>query len=126
VVEPAPPARESHATPQGYDAIITKNAPTKATESPVVSETADTRYFTTVYRMIRSHLRAPSDGVAASSQGVIVFTVDERGKLLLRKQVSASGSPSLDMAVMAAIAEAAPYPTPPNGQPRSMRLTYGK
>ena len=99
-----------------------------ATESPVVGGTADTRYFTIVYGMIRSHLRAPSGPSAAppSRGGAIVFTVDESGNLLQRKLVSASGSPSLDMAVMAAIAEAAPYPAPPNWQPRSMRLTYGK
>ena len=78
--------------------------------------------------MIRSHLRAPSGPSAAppSRGGAIVFTVDESGNLLQRKLVSASGSPSLDMAVMAAILEAAPYPAPPNWQPRSMRLTYGK
>lgn len=99
-----------------------------ATKSPVVGGTADTRYFTVVYGMIRSHLRAPSGPSAAppSRGGAIVFTVDESGNLLQRKLVSASGSPSLDMAVMTAIAEAAPYPAPPNWQPRSMRLTYGK
>jgi TonB family protein len=99
-----------------------------ATESPVVGGTAETRYFTIVYGMIRSHLREPSGPSAAppSRGGAIVFTVDESGNLLERKLVSGSGSPSLDMAVMTAIAEAAPYPAPPNWQPRAMRLSYGK
>jgi TonB family protein len=99
-----------------------------ATESPIVGGNADTRYFTIVYGMIRSHLRAPSGPSAApaSRGGAIVFTVDESGNLVQRRLVIPSGSPSLDMAVMTAIAEAAPYPAPPNWQPRAMRLTYGR
>ncbi len=99
-----------------------------ATQSPVVGGTADTRYFTIVYGMIRSHLREPSGPGAAPPNrgGVVVFTVDESGNLIQRKLVNSSGSPSFDMAVMTAIAEAAPYPAPPNWQPRSMRLTYGR
>jgi TonB family protein len=99
-----------------------------ATESPIVGGNADTRYFTIVFGMIRSHLRAPSGPSAApaSRGGAIVFSVDKSGNLVGRKLVSPSGSPSLDTAVMTAIAEAAPYPAPPNWQPRAMRLTYGK
>ena len=98
-----------------------------ATESPIAGGNADTRYFTIVYGMIRSHLRAPSGSSASapSRGGAIVFSVDESGNLVGRKLVSPSGSPSMDMAVMTAIAEAAPYPAPPNWQPRAMRLTYG-
>ncbi len=99
-----------------------------ATESPIVGGNADTRYFTIVYGMIRSHLRVPSGSSASASSrgGAIVFSVDESGNLVQRKLVSTSGSPSMDMAVMTAIAEAAPYPAPPNWQPRAMRLTYGR
>jgi TonB family protein len=99
-----------------------------STESPIVGGNADTRYFTIVYGMIRSHLRAPSGPSAApaSRGGAIVFSVDASGNLVQRKLVSPSGSPSMDAAVMTAIAEAAPYPAPPNWQPRAMRLTYGK
>ena len=98
-----------------------------ATESPIAGGNADTRYFTIVYGMIRSHLRAPSGPSAAppSRGGAIVLSVDESGNMVGRKLVSPSGSPSMDMAVMTAIAEAAPYPAPPNWQPRAMRLTYG-
>ena len=55
-----------------------------------------------------------------------MFTVDESGNLVQRKLIASSGSPNLDMAVMAAIAEASPYPAPPDWQPRSMRLSYGR
>ena len=100
-----------------------------ATESPIVGGNADTRYFTIVYGMIRAHLRAAvaaDVGAPGARDGAIVFTVDESGNLVQRRVVSSSGSPSLDMAVMAAIAEAAPYPAPPGWQPRSMRLIYGR
>lgn len=96
-----------------------------ATESPVTGGSADTRYFTIVYGMIRSRFRVPH--VASPTHGgAIVFTVDEAGNLVERRVVSSSGSPTLDMAIMEAIAEAAPYPAPPGWQPRSMRLTYGR
>ena len=97
-----------------------------ATESPVVGGNADTRYFTIVYGMIRSRIRRPPNVRPPNRGGAIVFTVDETGNLVQRRVVSSSGSPNLDMAVMAAIAEAAPYPAPPGWQPRSMRLTYGR
>jgi len=96
-----------------------------ATESPVVGGNADTRYFTIVFGMIKRHLREPS-GPRPSRGGAVIFTVDETGNLVERHVAASSGSQSLDMAVMNAIAEAAPYPPPPNWQPRSMKLVYGK
>jgi TonB family protein len=93
-------------------------------DSPIATGNADSRYFTIVYGMIRSHYREPS-AARPIREGAIVFGVDETGNLVGRKLVSSCGSPNLDMAVMAAIAEAAPYPAPPNWQPRTMRLTYG-
>ena len=97
-----------------------------ARETPIAGGNADTRYFTIVYGMIRSHMREPAASVAPPSrQGTIIFGVDEGGNLIGRKVVNSSGSANLDMAVMAAIAEAAPYPAPPNWQQRTMRLTYG-
>ncbi len=96
-----------------------------ATESPIVGGNADTRYFTIVYGMIRNHMREPPR-VTPTHSGAVVFTVDEGGNLVERRVTRSSGSQSLDLAVMAAIAEAAPYPAPPGWQPRSMRLTYGK
>ena len=97
-------------------------------DSPIATGNADSRYFTIVYGMIRSHLREPSGSGAPvpNKQGAVIFGVDESGNLIGRKMVTSSGSPNLDMAVMAAIAEAAPFPAPPNWQPRTMRLTYGR
>jgi TonB family protein len=117
------------ASPSGVDAAPpAQQFEPRPTPPPVPADNADTRYFTIVYGMIRSHLRKPSGpgAVLASGGGAIVFTVDGSGNLIQRRLVSSCGSPSLDMAVMTAITEAEPYPAPPNWQPRSMRLTYGK
>ena len=40
-----------------------------ATESPVLGGNADTRYFTIVYGMIRSHMREPSGERRAEQRG---------------------------------------------------------
>jgi periplasmic protein TonB len=93
-------------------------------DAPIATGNADTRYFTIVYGMIRSHLREPT-GAEGHKRGAIVFGVDETGNLIGRKMMESSGSPTLDMAVMAAIAQASPYPAPPGWVPKTMRLTYG-
>jgi protein TonB len=124
---PAPPAKAPPGAPlPKADELPQYQFAHAATESPIVGGNADTRYFTIVYGMIRSHFRRPQNVSLPTHGGKIVFTVDETGNLLERKVVSSSGSPNLDMAVMAAIAEAAPYPAPPGWQPRAMRLLYGR
>jgi len=123
---PKPPPEAQAGTPLPSDDTLPEyKFAHAATESPVVGGNADTRYFTIVYGMIRSHFRVPRFP-GATHGGAIVFTVDEGGNLVQRRVVSSSGSPPLDMAMMEAIAEAAPYPAPPGWQPRSMRLTYGR
>ncbi len=97
-----------------------------ATELPIVGGSAETRYFTIVYGMIRAHMRLPRDGGPPQHEGAIVFALDETGNLLQRRVVMSSGSPNLDMSVMNAIAEAAPFPAPPGWEPRALRLTYGR
>jgi periplasmic protein TonB len=123
---PAPPAKAPPGVPlPAADELPQYQFAHAATESPVVGGNADTRYFTIVYGMIRSHFRPPN--IAKPPRGgAIVFTVDESGNLLQRKLIASSGSPNLDMAVMTAIAEASPYPAPPGWQPRAMRLSYGR
>jgi TonB family protein len=63
---------------------------------------------------------------SASRRGVVDFYVDEGGNLVGRKLVSSSGSANLDMAVMTAIAEAAPYPSPPNWRPLYLTYNFGR
>ncbi len=99
-----------------------------AKKSPVTGGNAESRYFTIVYGMIKAHMREPSGphAVRPSKEGAVVFALDETGNLLGRKLVNSSGSPNLDMAVMNAIAEAAPYPVPPYWRGKYLRLTYGR
>jgi TonB family protein len=88
---------------------------------------ADSRYFTIVFGMIHQRFRQPAAMPGKKrSGGTIVFALDEAGNLLGRKVVVQSGSPALDMAMMNAIAEAAPYPAPPDWQQKSMQLVYGR
>jgi TonB family protein len=97
-------------------------------KSPVAGGNAETRYLTIVYGMIKAHLH---EGPAlhidlASRHGLVDFYVDEGGNLVGRKLVTSSGSPDLDMAVMTAIAAAAPYPAPPNWSPIYLSYNFGR
>ena len=78
--------------------------------------------------MIKAHLRdTPELHVdSANKRGVVDFYVDEGGNLVGRKLISSSGSPNLDTAVMTAIAEAAPYPAPPNRPALYLNYNFGK
>lgn len=128
--KPAPPPAPAAKAPPGVPLPTADELPQyqfahAATELPIVGGNADTRYFTIVYGMIRAHFRQPHMA-KPPRPGTIVFTVDELGNLVQRRVTIPSGSPNLDIAVMAAIAEASPYPAPPDWQPRSMRLIYGR
>ena len=95
---------------------------------PVTGGNAESRYLTTVFGMIKSHLReTPELHVdSANKRGVVDFYVDKGGHLVGRKLISSSGSPNLDTAVMTAIAEAAPYPAPPNRRALYLNYNFGK
>ncbi len=96
--------------------------------STVATGNAESRYLTVVYGMIKSHLRETAELHidSANRRGAVDFYVDEGGNLVGRKLISSSGSPNLDMAVMAAIAAAAPYPAPPNWSPLYLTYNFGK
>jgi TonB family protein len=96
--------------------------------SPIANGSAESRYLTIVYGMIKQHLRETAELHldSASRRGVVDFYVDEGGNLVGRKLVSSSGSANLDMAVMTAIAEAAPYPSPPNWRPLYLTYNFGR
>ena len=96
--------------------------------SPTTGGSAESRYLTTVYGMIKAHLHETPELHldSANRRGVVDFYVDEGGNLVGRKLVSSSGSPNLDTAVMTAVAEAAPYPLPPSGRPLYLTYNFGK
>ena len=126
---PAPPAKAppGEALPTIEDLPQYKFA-REAEHSPVANGNAKSRYLTVVYGMIKSHLRgAPELHIdSANRRGVVDFYVDEGGNLVGRKLISSSGSSNLDLAVMAAIAAAAPYPAPPNWSPLYLTYNFGK
>jgi TonB family protein len=97
-------------------------------QSPVAGGSAESRYLTIVYGMIKAHLHeSPALRLdLANKHGLVDFFVDEGGNLVNRKLVSSSGSPNFDMAVMTAIAEAAPYPAPPHWQPIYLSYNFGR
>ena len=96
--------------------------------SPIAGGNAESRYLTIIYGMIKAHLHeSPSLHVEqANRHGIVDFYVDEGGNLVGRRLIASSGSPNLDIAVMAAIAEAAPYPAPPNWSPVSLDYNFGR
>ena len=96
--------------------------------SPIAGGSAESRYLTIVYGMIKAHLReSPALHLdLANRHGMVDFYVDEGGNLVGRKLVTSSGSPNLDMAVMTAIAAAAPYPAPPNWHPIYLSYNFGR
>jgi TonB family protein len=97
-------------------------------QSPVAGGNAESRYLTIVYGKIKAHLResAALRLDLANKHGIIDFYVDEGGNLVGRRLVASSGSPNLDIAVMTAITEAAPYPAPPNWSPVSLNYNFGR
>ena len=96
--------------------------------SPIANGNANSRYLTVVYGMIKSRLRETPELHldSANERGAVDFYVDESGNLVGRKLISSSGSPNLDVAVMAAIAAAAPYPAPPNWSPLYLTYNFGR
>src|SRR6202166_72495 len=97
-------------------------------QAPVAGGNAESRYLTIIYGMIKTHLHENA-GLhldLASKHGIVDFYVDEGGNLIGRKLVASSGSSDLDMAVMAAIAAAAPYPAPPNWSAISLNYNFGR
>lgn len=98
-----------------------------AATTPVSGGKAKATYLSILYGMIMSHVRLPAAGRTNSSRlgGQIVFTLDGTGALVQRQIVRGSGSLDLDSAALAAVAEAAPFPTPPQGAPLRLRFSYG-
>jgi TonB family protein len=91
-------------------------------------DNSESRYLTIVFGMIKSRLHKAQElhVEMATQRGAVDFYVDEGGNLVGRKLFSSSGSPELDLAVMAAIAEASPYPAPPNLRPLWLTYKFGK
>jgi TonB family protein len=125
----APPAKAPvEWTPPAIEDLPQYKFAREVQQSQIAGGTAESRYFTTIYGMIKAHLHeTPELHVdRANKQGVVDFSLDKRGNLVGRKLSSSSGSPNLDTAVMTAIAAAAPYPAPPSSRARNLRYNFGR
>lgn len=125
----APPAKAPAGEPlPTFDDLPQYKFARQVEHSPVATGSAESRYLTVVYGMIKAHLReGPELHLdTANKHGMVDFYVDEGGNLVGRKLVSSSGSANLDMAVMTAIAAAAPYPAPPNWRPIYLSYNFGR
>jgi protein TonB len=97
-----------------------------AKHSPVSGGNAKTTYLSILYGMIVPRMRIPRSVRALhfASDGVVAFYIDERGNLTHQAVVRGSGVPDLDAAAIRAVRQAAPFPTPPLGHPRSILFHY--
>jgi protein TonB len=94
--------------------------------SPIAGGNAESRYYTIIFGKIKPHLPSRALLELATKQGTVDFYLDEGGNLVGRKLAASSGSANLDIAVMAAIAAAAPYPPPPNWSPIGLSYEFGR
>lgn len=100
------------------------DAGVKSSRTP--TGTAPANYNSTLYGMIVPLIHFPQGALQIGRRGpaIVGFIVDGHGRLAGISIVRASGVPSIDMAVVLAIRQAAPYPPPPNGQPLGLELHY--
>ena len=73
--------------------------------------------------MIMPLVRVPP-GIRRPRPIQIDFVVDGRGRLAGAVVARSSGVPSLDVAVLYAIRQAAPFPPTPEGKPVTLTLDY--
>ncbi|MGD0640198.1 MAG: TonB family protein [Roseiarcus sp.] len=84
-------------------------------------------YFASLLGMIRSHLHPPAyTSSPPKSEGAINFIIDGKGNVVQRQIGRESGSRDLDSAALAAVGEASPFPSPPQGLPLRLVFTYGQ
>jgi protein TonB len=97
-----------------------------AKTSPIAGGKAKTTYLTILYGLVmaRMHLPTGVGGGASKLEGVLLFSVDGTGNLTQNQILRSSGSRDLDAAAVAAVSKAAPFPTPPQGEPIGLRFTY--
>jgi protein TonB len=74
--------------------------------------------------MPRLHSAMVSRPKSLQFKGMVAFTVDGTGGLANRRITLESGSSELDAAALKAVAEAAPFPPPPQGMPLELEFTY--
>jgi TonB family protein len=97
-----------------------------AKTTPIDGGKAKTTYLTILYGLVMARMHMPPgvSGGASKLEGVLLFSVDGTGNLTQNQILRSSGSRDLDAAAVAAVSKAAPFPTPPQGEPIGLRFTY--
>ncbi|MCW2275183.1 TonB family protein [Rhodoblastus acidophilus] len=142
VAKPSPAPQEQQKAPQPTPKPDTQKKPAQdpmsafaalpdysfapvSKKTPIATGKAASTYLSIIYGMVMSRIRYP-EGAAGHGQniGEIVFGVDGVGHLVGQRVIKSSGSPELDLAALAAIRAAAPYPPPPTGRGITLNLHY--
>jgi protein TonB len=94
--------------------------------APVTGGQARTTYLTTLFGMVKTHMRMPPQRPSGGGpfEGEVVFEVDRSGKVLQARVARPSGSRELDSAAIAAIRAASPFPPTPTGTSLGLRYSY--
>ena len=128
-VEPQPPEKPAPAptkTAPMFASVPDVDFGGAAKMAAVSGGMAKSTYLSILYGMIMPHMHVPAKAhtYTGKIQGVISFTVDNKGRLMERFVAQASGSSELDAAAMQAVAEASPFPPPPRGGPIGISFQY--
>lgn len=98
--------------------------------SPVGGGTADMRYMTVLYGLIvKQEKRQPTPRSVSSLHNevrvIVGFWIDDSGALIQQALERTSGYPDIDAVAMSAVRRAAPFPTPPYGEPHAFYFEMG-
>jgi len=117
--KPAPDPKSAFAALPDYSfAPVSRKA-------PIATGKAASTYLSVVYGMVMSRMHYP-EGAAGHGKntGEIVFAVDGVGRLVGQRIIKSTGSPELDLAALAAIRAASPFPPPPTGGGINLNLHF--
>ena len=129
---PFPPAAKTNAAPArladtGPRTATVEFRPGKveAPHRPGIEGPLGLAYWSGVSRTIVKKLRYPRDALQRGVEGILTFrvTIDDQGRLLEAKPVTAGGDASLQEAAAEAIREAAPFAPPQNAAAERIPLT---
>ena len=130
-LEPDPTESEKPETPDAkrfafFAPLPKMDFDTGANPSRAPSGAADSTYTSMLYGMIVPLVRVPPGLPAASRRRPlrVEFVIDGRGRLVASMISRSSGVPFLDMAALAAVRQAAPFPPTPHGKPLGLVLDY--
>jgi TonB family protein len=123
---PAPPAKAQGDRFAGFQPLPDYEFSSVPQRAPVTGGQSTTTYLSTIFGMVRSHMRLPpgphNNNMPVA--GEVVFQVDRTGKLIQARIARPSGSSALDSAALAAIRAASPFPPTPTGTALGLRYSF--